>query len=114
MSTAPSILVYGRDAILLQTRAWILEKAGHRVVSTMRELESNPLSEPIGLMVLCHTLSPEERRKALLTLATRWPEAKRLQLRPSSGPVESDVETFNTFEGPRGLLQKLNELLHHS
>lgn len=114
MTTVPFILVYGREATLLQTRAWILEKAGHRVWPTMHKLEANSLSEPIDLVVLCHTLSPEERRKALLTLATRWPEAKKLQLCPSSGPAEKDVETFDIFEGPRGLLKKVNELLSRS
>lgn len=113
MSTAPSILVYGHEATLLQTRAWVLGTAGYRVFCTKYKLESNS-SEPIDLLVLCHTLSPEERRNALLTLASEWPEAKKLQLRPSSGLPENDVGIFDIFEGPRGLLQKVDELLQRA
>jgi hypothetical protein len=76
-----SILMYGRDARLLETQAWVLERAGHRgrTVSTFDDLEHLLSTEETDLLVLCHSLSMEECGRSI-ALTIPWPRTKSLIL----------------------------------
>lgn len=58
------ILLYGHYPTLLQTRRWILEKAGFRVwiATQFAELENILTTRPIDLLILSHTLQPRFRK----------------------------------------------------
>jgi DNA-binding NtrC family response regulator len=82
MSISPTILVYGKDENLLKTRALVLETAGHRVqrAATPQRLRLLLQNDPIGVLILCHTLSEAECLEALDTAARMKPGIKSLVL----------------------------------
>ena len=67
MTEAKLILVMGTDPILLGTRSRVLAYAGLTVVKalTFDEAVSHLTSRRIVLILLCHTLSSEERQGAI-------------------------------------------------
>ena len=81
-TTQISILLYGRDAHLQETRKWVLQSRGYRVLTIQRLTELNriPLTPPIALLVLCHTLTSKECSEAIDRATSRWPKIKKLAL----------------------------------
>ena len=110
MSKASSILVFGRDPALLDTRALVLKQAGYKVraLSSWNEV---PTTELVDLMILCHSLTEAERNTILRSSAAQWPTAKRLAMTPLGGSVEGMAEFFNSFEGPAKLVERVRSLL---
>jgi hypothetical protein len=55
--TQISIVLFGRDAHLLETRKWVLQSLGYRVLTVGRvsELRNIPSTPPVALLVLCPT-----------------------------------------------------------
>lgn len=113
MSTSP-ILVYGRDQRLLQTRSWVLEHAGYRVLQAadLREAEAQAKAEPLGVAVICHTLSAEECRAALRMLRRLRPEVQRLVMTASATTVSDGQQeaVLSAYDGPLGLLKTVGRL----
>ena len=110
-----SILVYGRDAQLLETRRWVLEHAGMKVTTTtdLGEMESILVNEAIDLFILCHTLSPEEGDLCLMKAQALRPAMKKLVLTANTplgslGPREVRV---SAFDGPKALVSGVEDLL---
>jgi len=110
-----SVLVYGRDAQLLETRRWVLEHAGMKVTTTtdLGQMESILVNEAIDLFILCHTLSPEEGDLCLMKVHTLRPTIKKLVLTANTplgslGPREPQI---SAFDGPKTLLSQVERLL---
>jgi hypothetical protein len=80
MAELTSILLYGQDALLLQTRQWVLEVAGYQVRRTTEFSEITLLPDPVDLLILCHSLLPEECGRACAFVSTRWPSIRCLVL----------------------------------
>ena len=78
----PSILVYGRDARLLETRRWVLEQETSRVWTavTLSQFDLLESDDPIDLLILCHSLSTEDCEPAIALATARWPGIKILAL----------------------------------
>ena len=110
MTNASSILVFGRDPALLESRALVLKQAGYKVraLSSWDEAETTEL---VDLMILCHSLREAERTMILRSAAAQWPSAKKLAMTPLRGSVEGRVEVFNSFEGPAKLVERVRSLL---
>jgi len=89
-----SILIYGRDRKLLETRRWVLETAGFQVSTTAKptEVYQAMVAQHIDLFILCHTLSAEDQGTALATAHALRPGMKNLVL------VE---DTFESHLDPR-------------
>lgn len=110
-----SILVYGRDPQLLETRQWVLERAGYRV-STATELSDIAQLVPLDqicLLILCHTLSMEECGRAIALVHTRWPQVETVVLiagQTGCRPVSSS-EVVDAMEGPVKLLNAVAKLV---
>ena len=71
-----TILVYGNDEMLLITRRMVFEKAGYRVF-TANSLSNAALvlmNHQIDVLILCQTLSDDERRAVLETAHTLQPQ----------------------------------------
>ncbi len=66
MLTQPHILIFGHDLSLLETRGWMLAKAGFSVerAASLPELERLLPKYRPELIVLCHSLSAEECMQA--------------------------------------------------
>ena len=112
--TPSPILVYGRDARLLETRSWVLQQAGFRVLCVMdlAEMEALVLTEPVRVLVLCHTLSEAERVDALRASARLRPTVQRMVMTANAltVPDEGQEETLSVYDGPRKLIQSVERL----
>ena len=114
MPMEPSILVYGRDPRLLETRRWVLEKAGYRVfiAQTLTGAEDIATTEPISLLVLCHSLTVVDCQNALAAFDKVKPDMKRLLITANTplcahGPQD---RVLSAFDGPTGLLAAVSEM----
>jgi len=110
-----AVLIYGRDHRLLETRRWVLERAGLTVRTTVElsDIEEILASQTIDLFILCHTLSPEESDVVLAKAHTLRPDMKYLVLTANTplGSLGSREEFVSAFEGPRTLLAVVERLL---
>jgi hypothetical protein len=109
------VLIYGRDVRLLETRSWMLGKAGYRVstATEVADVERILRSEEISLSILCHTLSREQREMALTATRGIRPAMKSLLLVTRYRPeVDHEAnEVLSTSDGPGALVQTVNRML---
>jgi len=115
MHQPAGILIYGRDVRLLETRSWMLAKAGYRVSTALDIADAERIirSEQISLSVFCHTLSNDQRGKALAAFKKLQPTMKSLLLTTPYLPnVEDETdEKLSTSEGPEALVAAVNRIL---
>jgi hypothetical protein len=111
----PKILLIGDDFRLLASRAALLTKTGASTVCCNPvEMQKDLGREMFDLVVLCHSLSEETARGAVVYVHRRWPEAKIFL-------VESSVLMEKTFDGvaldgtisstPSTLLEQMSAVL---
>ena len=114
MFISGTILIYGRDLSLLETRSCMLQKAGFRVRTAMELAEAERIlrSEKVSLSILCHTLSSEQRSKAIAKVEELGPQIKKLLLAASTFPsIDGDPkDIFYTSAGPGALVATVNRL----
>ena len=92
MSGRASLLVYGTDRRLLDTRRMVLASVGHEVsvVSDPLSLEASLSESPFNLLILCHSLPSDEDRRVAAMAPVRWPWLTTLSLdRGSSSHPEA-------------------------
>jgi len=126
-----SILIFGCDPLLLTTRKWVLRSSGHRVwtATTSTEVAYILSTEPIVVLILCHTLSLEERRQGLALAAQTRAQDQAApgqtpagQLRPrvktllltagvSPEPLPFLAEVVDAMEGPARLLEAVRRIV---
>src|SRR6185437_14371940 len=94
-----SVLMYGHDARLLDSRKWVLQSCGYRALSVrhLSALNRVPLTPPINLLVLCYTLTQKECENAIAHAKLRWANVKELALvrysaARDASPVLRDVQ----------------------
>ena len=110
-----SILLYGWDERLLETRRLVLERAGFQVwtVKSLADAEKLIAAHPPALLLLCHSLSVRDCEKALEMAHLLLPTMKCLVLTAGT-PVcklsEGD-EVYSAFEGPGNLVAMIERLL---
>ena len=117
MPPAFTVLIYGHDRTLLDTRRWVLETAGFRVftVGKMENAAKIVADEQIDLLLLCHTLTAEERRAALAAATALRPGTKRLVMMTTLqeiGLEEMEGESLHIFAGAAGLIAATRKLLN--
>jgi hypothetical protein len=105
------VLIYGADHQLLETRRWLLERAGH-TVTTCSSLEPEDLQEEVRVLIFCHTIVPVERLKLLETVRALRPELKIVTMSlERSGYGSATGEHFvGPFEGPERLLHTVRNV----
>ena len=110
-----SILVYGRDQRLLKTRSWVLEQAGFPVASVtgLADAEQVLQRHPVRVVVLCHTLSAEERLAALIASRRLRPGVQRMVMTADALtiPDEGQEETLSAYDGPRRLITAVQRMV---
>lgn len=113
-----SILLYGRDAHLLELRKWFLHSLGYRVYTamTLAEFSAIPASPQISLITLCHTLSERECPAVIASASARWPEIKSLTLPRDVLRSASAVrdKTMHPIDAPTHLLTRVGELVGYA
>jgi DNA-binding response OmpR family regulator len=72
-----SILIYGRDAHLLETRKWVLQSRGYRVttIPSLADIDLLPLAPAFELIILCHTLPEKEAEVATALASSDGPQS---------------------------------------
>ena len=116
MPTPASVLVFGRDHQLVHTRGLILEKAGFRVrtaasVPDIQQLLSEPIMD---VMVLCHSLSPQDCDEAVALTHERWPNLQTIALTSGSRDCgsESADAVMAASDGPAKLIHAVRSRLN--
>lgn len=110
-----SILVYGRDLKLLQTRCMLLQMTGSKVLSAgvLTEAQQLLTEEHPDLLILCHTVSPDDASRLLSAPGTMSLRTRTVVLtaggKKSSG--FSGSEAVDVLDGPGVLLDRVTELL---
>lgn len=111
----PSILMFGQDARLVETRHWVLEQSGFRLRSVLRlpELAEAALHQPFELFILCDSLTADTRTQAVDLIRTEWPAAKLLVLvsTASHEDLEAPAILFTAMDGPYKLVATIKTLL---
>ncbi len=108
MYASAGILIFGYDAILLETRRLILKKAGFRVWIATEATQAVQIlvREPIDLFILCQSLPLDECVPILKTAHTLRPDMENLVLGGRTLGLSADKhDTFLTnFLDPRALI----------
>lgn len=109
-----SILVYGRDPALLDTRRWVLERGGFDVMLTTdpAEVEKLVCDPRVSLLILCHTLTTAECQRITESASTLNPELKQLRMAilPSSRSADPAGSVISVFDGPKALLHAVQQV----
>ncbi len=115
MADSASILLFGQDTRLVDTRRWVLEKAGFQLHTALSLTDLDWMAEQhqIDLFILCDSLSSELRLQALEVIRYRWPLSQRLVLTPIlfSAALEPIEKVFPAMDGPRKLVAAIHHLL---
>jgi hypothetical protein len=110
-----TILVYGNEEMLVTTRQLILEKVGYEVFSATRFASALValVNEPINVLLLCQSLSDEERRAILETARAIKPDIKTVVFGFDGLEIVADNEVaFTPRNGPATLVNTIDRLIH--
>jgi hypothetical protein len=111
----PSILIFGRDLTLLQTRQLILSRHGYvtLVATDLSGVERSLRENPIRLLILCYTLDALESARSL-ELARERPATQSLLLVHGESDFVDDgsPHVADVLKGPGKLLSSVDELLN--
>jgi hypothetical protein len=117
-STQISVVLFGRDVHLLESRKWVLQSWGYRALSIKRlaDLDRVPLTPTVHLLVLCYTLSPEECTDAIARAKLRWPGVKGLALVRHAPPEPAQVfdPVLHIPDAPARLARMVGELVGYA
>jgi DNA-binding response OmpR family regulator len=110
-----SIFLYGNDQTLLMTRRLILEKEGYRVFTAMRFGDAMLLTmtQRLDVLILCQSLSVEERNGVLATVREIAPSLKTLIVRSGESvyPIGAQEESVEGVIDPKALLGVIDRML---
>ena len=110
-----SILLYGRDKLLLKTRGWVLEGGGYRTLTAFdrAEILEIPHQPPVTLLILCHSLASRDRVEAADQASRRWPQIKTLVLTKHflEAPLNSAGVPNVNLDSPTALIETVRELV---
>ena len=116
MSAPASVLVFGRDHQLVHTRCLILEKAGFsvRTAASLPDIRHLPSEPNMDVMLLCHSLSPQDCDEALSVTHQRWPHIQTIAMisgHSDCGSSSTDA-AIDATEGPAKLINAVRNRLH--
>lgn len=110
-----SVLCYGHDAMLLMTRQRLLESLGLQVtiVYTSAEFQAKLQAIEPALILLCQSLSIDERISAGALAHEKSPLSKILIMHPGRGDyrLRQDQSEFFSLDGPESFLDTVNRII---
>src|SRR5438270_6770615 len=88
-----TVLIFGHDKSLLETRQWVLQTRGYKVivVQDLGAIESLPSTRRVDLLLICHSVAAAEREVAIAKVGRRWPGVRHLALRASEGRMPNGI-----------------------
>jgi len=115
MPSSGTVLIYGHDPLLLQTRSRILKQAGYTVwtAEVLDEVKAIIGANAVVVLIICQTL-PDEEGEAVIKLAHQLrPEMKTLVMSLARQRLlkTSREIPFNVSRGPRNLLETIQKLM---
>lgn len=109
------ILAFGHNPNLLETRQWVLQSRGYRVITAeaLSAFELIPRTKMVSVVLLCHSLSAQEREGAIAISRSRWPGCQHLALEPDHGRAPTGIlgQLLHTQDGPAQLITRIENLL---
>jgi hypothetical protein len=107
-----TVLMCGKDPFLLETRRLVLASEGLLVscVLGLYDLEHVLQNSHAHLILLCHSLSPEEQEQACVKIRRTSPESHILLLSTYDRMVPRATSVVNCFDGPERLISAIAEL----
>jgi DNA-binding NtrC family response regulator len=111
-----TILVYGDEEMLVTTRGLILEKAGYQVFSATKFASALValVNERINVLLLCQSVSDEDRRRIVETAHAIKPEIRCVTLAYDGSAVDLDGQmAFERLDGPAMLVETIGRILHN-
>lgn len=115
-SSSEVILVYGRDPKLLHSRGLLLQKTGLEVVQAIELMQAYQLlieRSPV-LLVLCHTVTPEDA-ESILNKAAGMVSAPKNIILTAHGEgcsVANRGASVDVCDGPKALLMTVKKTLN--
>ena len=110
------VLCLSRDQRLLETRGMVLAKHyDAAIVGSIEEMRALPVVTQFDVVVICHSLLPEECDLSALIAKERWPKAKIVALsimRPAYRSFADQV--VRGIDGPEILLQAIDRVTRAS
>lgn len=104
MRASRRVLLFGHDDMLLHTRSLILEGAGFQVwtAQNLGHAAETMVIQQIDALILCQTLSADERSKAIVMGEALCPEMKVLVLEDeyARAPRRKAVAALDTITSP--------------
>jgi DNA-binding response OmpR family regulator len=115
MATNP-VLAVGQDSMILSTRVSILRGAGYAVESaTSAEQAINQFrSGDFGLVILCHTMPPEERRTLARLIRASGSSIPVIYVQPLIEPSTDGLADAIIGSHPIELLSGVEEALNRA
>jgi DNA-binding NtrC family response regulator len=107
MTSKPSVLIYGYDRTLLETRSWVFERNGFEVgtASHIAQAEDALKARIIDLFLICHTIPSQERRRAVEAIHTIRPRVKVVVVTTASLPEpEGPWKTVDALAGTEAMI----------
>lgn len=109
------ILILGHDKNLLETRQWVLQSRGYRVItaSSLSAITASNQTKQVSLLLLCHSLNSGEHDAAIALARSRWPNIRHVSM------VAEDIRAPNgilgnllhTMDGPAKLISMVSEAM---
>jgi hypothetical protein len=119
-----SVLIYGHEPHVLESRKWVLQSCGYRALSVryLSEIARVPLQPPIDLLVLDSTLTAKECERAIAQAQLLWPGVKALALVRHTGTRQGTLgdsapvlkQVVKAVDAPAPLLSSVGELVGHA
>ena len=109
-----AVLIYGQDALLLETRCLVLESAGFKVCAAteLDEVLRLLAERQIAVLVLCHTLPAEKCHIILASARERRQSLKVLVLTGNDADcaAEEGDAVLEGFATARGLIASIQAM----
>ena len=109
----PRVLCFGQDTVLGETRRAVFEHRYDAVfVGSLEQLAFLAAGAPFDVIVLCHTLSLEQRLSCLELARDVWPQAGVVSVatRSTHGQTEFGSVVLG-LDGPAALLNCIQQVL---
>ena len=117
MSLAAQIIVYGEDRGLLESRTWVLQRAGLNAsrAHSLDEVEELMRGQSFALVVLCHTLSLEQRERVLKRIQLAGPHIWALILDTHHDSASSSqYARLSPTTGPQAMIHTITDLIERA
>lgn len=110
------VLIFGHESLLLKTRELLLMRAGFDVCASDRTDAAHEIlaARAFDLLILCHSLRPQERSAIIATARAFQKNVAILVLLgdDQNPPISANVTVFRTLDGPYDFLRTVCRLTH--